>query len=106
MVAETWWHLDLQEEARQPESALTVDVSGDGATGRLVDAPPVYDPGGPVLLVTHTEDQSALARIEQRAVRAGARVSVVSQAAADEPLGVMLEARGYTRTTEFYESPA
>ena len=46
------------------------DIEVDGARGRLVPAPPIYDPGGPVLLVTELESTDALARIEEVAARA------------------------------------
>ena len=48
-VAESWWHRDL-EVVDGP--AVWHDLTG----ARLVAAPPVYDPGGPVLLVTEVDD--------------------------------------------------
>lgn len=106
-VAETWWHRDLPV----PRLALTQPHSDDphifveGAEGRLIPAPPVYDPGGPVLLVTTAENLSALRRIEESAIRRGATVSVVTQAPGDVGLVDVLGAAGYRRTTDFFESP-
>ena len=98
---ETWWHLDLPASSGAP-SLDTEDVSCNGAVGRLVLAPPVYDPGGRVLLVTRADDEAALALVEQKAARAGATVSVVSQLPTDDRLIDLLQQRGYTRTTDFY----
>ncbi len=99
-LAETWWHRDL--DGFTP-GAGTGSIDVPGARGRLVPAPPVYAPGGPVLLVTEVEDAVALSAIEQRAAEAGAPVSVVSQTAGDESLTGLLTAAGYRRTCDFYE---
>jgi hypothetical protein len=50
-LVESWWHRDLPTNvsaAAISDPVLTVA----GASGRLVEAPPVYAPGGPVLLVS------------------------------------------------------
>lgn len=93
-VAETWWHRDLELSDR-----LMGPVDLPGA--RLVAAPPVYDPGGPVLLVTEFRDADALQALEQRAAGAGARVSVVSQRPEDVGCADLLVAAGYRRTCDF-----
>jgi hypothetical protein len=87
---ETWWHRDL---AAQP-SSVTADepLEVDGAQGRLVPAPPIYAPGGPVLLVTEFRDRRALAELEHRAEGRGAAVSVVTR-----------DPGGYRHTCDFYE---
>lgn len=104
-VIEAWWHRDLDTvdptERLDPESAIAVDR----AEGRLVPAPPIYAPGGPVLLVTSVDSPAALGRIERAAAQRGAPVSVVSQHPADSGLRHLLEAAGYTLTTEFSETP-
>eukprot|EP01032_Pedospumella_encystans_P034647 gene34647-39174_t len=101
-----WWHRDLE-----PFTGLNVvsehkSVSVEGAEGRLVPAPPVYDPGGPVLLVTSVVSPEALRRVEQSAARRGARVSVVPQPPADTSLATLLNHAGYTLTTFFFSTPA
>ncbi|WP_341927140.1 hypothetical protein [Nocardioides psychrotolerans] len=101
-----WWHRDLE-----PFTGLNVvsedkSVSVEGAEGRLVPAPPVYDPGGPVLLVTSVVSPEALRRVEQSAARRGARVSVVPQPPADTALATLLNHAGYTLTTFFFSTPA
>jgi hypothetical protein len=99
-LAESWWHRDL--DGFTPGAApRPVDVPG--ARGRLVSAPPVYAPGGPVLLVTEVADAAALTTIEQQAASAGAPVSVVTQKPGDGPLADLLTAAGYIRTCDFFE---
>ncbi|MDO9495936.1 MAG: hypothetical protein Q7J48_09555 [Nocardioides sp.] len=103
--AEVWWHRDLE-----PGTGLNVvvedpAVSVAGAAGQLVPAPPVYDPGGPVLLVTSVESADALTRIQQSAARRGATVAVVAQDLADPgdaATAALLTEAGFTVTTYFF----
>jgi hypothetical protein len=99
--AETWWHRDLPE----PLSGSPVDgsVHVGGARGTLVEAPPVYAPGGPVLLVAEFRHRRALAEMEREAARRGAPVSVVTQLPGDGIREEILMAAGYRRTCDFYE---
>jgi hypothetical protein len=99
--AETWWHRDLVE----PPAVLQTDESLQvrGAQGRLVGAPPVYAPGGPVLFVTELSDRRALIEMEQQGASRGAAVSVVTQAPEDGVREELLLAAGYRRTCDFYE---
>jgi len=102
-LAEVWWHRDLE-----PATGLNVvsedpAVSVDGAVGRLVPAPPVYDPGGPVLLVTSFESVDALTRVQQSAARRGARVAVVTHDPADTATTVRLVEAGFVVTTHFFD---
>lgn len=104
-VAETWWHHDLPHDPQAwmwpavPED--TPEVTVEGASGRLVPAPPVYDPGGPVLMVGQLAGAEPLAALERAAAQAGAVVAVIAQAAADTERGELLRQAGYLRTSEF-----
>ena len=98
---ETWWHRDVDPAPLADDEGVDIEV--DGASGRLVPAPPVYDPGGPVLLVTDVESADALTRIERAAAARGARVSVVTQSSDDDRLRGLLEGAGYVLTTHFCE---
>ena len=100
-VAETWWHRDLPDAT--PVSGAAAEIDVPGATGRLVPAPPVYDPGGPVLLVTRVESPPALAAVEAEAGARGATVSVVSQAPGDGDTAAIARSAGYVETTFFME---
>lgn len=100
--AEVWWHRDLE-----PATGLNVvvqepTISIEGASGQLVPSPPVYDPGGPVLLVTSVDSVDALARIQQSAARRGATVAVVSQDPSDSASAALLTESGFVVTTYFF----
>ena len=100
---ESWWHRDLEPGAdRLPEGGDPVLIV-DEAQGRLVPAPPVYAPGGPVLLVTQVTSPDSLTGIERAAAQRGAYVSVVTHQHRDEQLAELLTSAGYKRTTDYYE---
>jgi hypothetical protein len=108
-VAESWWHRDLDDRPTTPAAPaapaaeLGQELGGElGEHCRLVPAPPVYDPGGPVLLVTTVPGAAWLADAERAAAARGATVSVVSQDPADSALAGLLAAAGYRRTTDYY----
>lgn len=69
-------------------------VSGHGFSGHLGPAPPVYDPGGPVLLVHRIEPGVPLAAMEQEAAGWGAVLAIVPEAPAG-PRSGELTAGGY-----------
>ncbi len=102
-LAETWWHRDLPLVQVRGEGDR-VELSTAGARGRLVPAPPVYDPGGSVLLVSQAETGTALAALEDEAAERGATVSVVSQRADDLMRELLLVDAGHVRTTAFFET--
>lgn len=102
-VVESWWHRDLTHVAPSAHDPDDSGVQVDRAAGRLVPAPPVYAPGGPVLLLTSLTDPSALSVIEDEAARRGAPISVVSQRCEDDQLAQLLKSAGYKRTTNYYE---
>jgi hypothetical protein len=102
VLAESWWHRDVTGELSTiaPDRAVSVD----GASARLVSAPPVYSPGGPVLFLTDVRDP-ALA-LEEGVIQArslGSPVVVVSQPPEAGALVGELEAHGFTRHCDFME---
>lgn len=100
---ESWWHRDLEPAAdRLPEVDGPVLIV-DEAKGRLLPAPPVYAPGGPVLLVTQVTSPDSLMGIERAAAQRGACVSVVTHQPGDEQLAELLATAGYKCTTDYYE---
>lgn len=101
-LVEVWWHRDLPVAQVRGESER-IQLTTDGAAGRLVPAPPVYDPGGPVLLVTDVATAPALAAIEAEAAGRGATVSVVTQAPEDLVREALLVGAGHRVTTYFFE---
>jgi len=75
-------------------------IAVQGASGRLVEAPPVYAPGGPVLLTFDVDSGTALTAIEDAASAGGAVVSVVSRDPR-QPTNFLTSA-GYKPTTDFF----
>ncbi|MFC7406660.1 hypothetical protein [Georgenia alba] len=107
---ESWWTRDLptSESSRSDGGRLAVESDGgrltvDGGAGRLVTAPPVYAPGGPVLLVTEVTGLAPLLALEQAARQVGAVVSVVAVPAGDATGRDLLEDAGYRATTDYHE---
>ncbi|HEY9291130.1 MAG TPA: hypothetical protein VIP98_07625 [Microlunatus sp.] len=99
--AESWWHKDLSPEAGgTPPEDRKINV--EGASGMLLPAPPVYAPGGPVLLTGDVADATSLAAIETAAAAAGAPVAVVIQRADDAARAELLTSSGYLRTNDNY----
>lgn len=72
----------------------------------LVDAPPVYNPGGPVCFVEEWQgDESLLADAEQEASKRGAVVVRVVCAHDDTSRAEILAKHGYTVASEWYTAP-
>ncbi len=72
----------------------------------LVDAPPVYDPGGPVCFVEKwQDDETLLADAEQEAVKRGAVVVRVICPHDNASRAKMLAKHGYTVASEWYTAP-
>jgi hypothetical protein len=99
------------------ETLITlVAVTGGGlagyAVGRLVPAPPVYDPGGPTCLVDDyavadaadwpTTGVDLLRAVWQAAEQRGAAQIVVVTAHLDEPKRAALETSGLTMASEWW----
>jgi hypothetical protein len=76
-------------------------VQGTGFAGRLGPAPPVYDPGGTVLLTDDLPGRASLAAVEAGAAAMGAVVAIVPAApgAADEQ---QLTQRGWTVASQWH----
>jgi hypothetical protein len=96
-LTEEWWVRPLADVARAAASEPA------GATGQLVTAPPVYDPGGPVCSVTSWDGTAgALDAVEAWAAAQGAVLAVVAVAADAVDRQEALDAARYTATSEWY----
>ncbi len=71
---EQWWVKPV-DPAGTPAASGRVD--GSGFSGFLGPAPPVYDPGGPVLLIDRVTDGTTTAAIEEGAAALGAVLAVL-----------------------------
>jgi hypothetical protein len=100
-VTESWWTHDLDPAGSVRAGADQISV--DGSTGRLLPAPAVYAPGGPVLILSTVGSRESLAAAERRAAAAGSPVAVVPQRADDLSRAQLLTAAGYRRTTDYYD---
>jgi hypothetical protein len=72
--AEQWWVKPV-DPAGTP--AASGRVEGSGFSGILGPAPPVYDPGGPVLLVDRVAEGTTAAAIEDGAAAVGAVLAII-----------------------------
>lgn len=100
-VVESWWHHDTAG----PLAAPHPDPDISGAHARLVPAPPVYAPGGPILFLTRVADPAAaLVDARARAAGLGAPVVVVGQQSGEAHLVSALESAGFVRHCDFLES--
>lgn len=99
-VAESWWLLELPR-ASGGEAGLRVDLAGTEAL--TVAAPPVYDPGGPVLFLGPVSDsRAALPVAVDTAPRLGCAAIVVNQVAGEEALAGALAQAGFRRHCDYY----
>ncbi|QDP95324.1 hypothetical protein FOE78_04815 [Microlunatus elymi] len=101
VCAESWWHKDL-DAAVDGTPPADRKITVEGASGLVLPAPPVYAPGGPVLLTGDVADAASLAAIEKAAAAAGAPVAVVIQQADQTPRAELLDQAGYIRTNDSY----
>lgn len=81
--------------------ARTGRVQGTGSVGRLGPAPPVYDPGGPVLLADDPPRTASLAAVEGDAAAMGAVLAIVP-AAPGVAREQQLTQRGWTVASQWY----
>lgn len=97
-LVDQWWVKPLRPEG---SSTTTGRVDGPWFSGILGPAPPVYDPGGPVLLADRLDDGCALAELESEAQRIGAVLLVVPtlpQADREQ----LLEQRDWSVASQWY----
>jgi hypothetical protein len=73
-VAEQWWVKELRPAG---QTAGYGRVEGPGFAGILGPAPPVYDPGGPVLLADRVADDADIAVFEREAAAMGAVLAII-----------------------------
>jgi hypothetical protein len=92
---EEWWV--------RPPDAPTEDAADGDHTATLVAAPPVYDPGGPVLMTeTVAADTQAVDGLLAHGARQGAAIVVVPVAAADATRRALLAERDFSIASEWY----
>ena len=100
VVSERWWVRTL--DADPPGTVYEGTVSGDGFTAVLSAAPPVYNPGGPVVLITAFSDAASLRMAELEATNSGVVLSILPIAAGSLPHEHAARDAGYEVASEFY----
>lgn len=104
-LVESWWHRDIEDEAASGDEVGAVSVVG--AAARLVSAPPVYAPGGPILFLTDVQEpDAALEDAVRKASVLGSPVVVVSQTPRDDTVATKLRAHGFNRHCDFLDGQA
>lgn len=76
-------------------------IEDKGFNGYLGPTPPIYDPGGSVLLIRDIKDKTSLEDIEKQGSRWGAVLIVVSQTPNSPRIGE-LEKKGYEVAPEWF----
>ena len=99
--AESWWHRDVPGHGAASEAPPHLP----GAAVSVVPAPPVYDPGGPVLFVEDVTDEGCLVRAPAEAARLGCPLVVVGQPVTSTSLAAALSGGGYRRHCDFHTGP-
>lgn len=110
-LTEQWWVREL-EPAGETSPAGPVSpagsvspakpVTGSGFAARLVVAPPVYDPGGPVLDVSDLADDADLAVVEREAAGLGAVLLVLPVVPGSWWSDRVADLPGWTVATDWY----
>ena len=98
VLTENWWVKGLTPKGAADSTGR---VDGAGFSGIVGPAPPVYDPGGPVLLVEQVAVGTKAAAIEELAAELGAVLAVVP-VPAGERLGQDLHQAGFSIASAWY----
>jgi hypothetical protein len=103
-LTEEWWVRPLDDLTAPDPAGRTVPR---GATGLVVTAPPVYDPGGPVCQVTSWDGTAETLRsVGAWAAAEGAVLAIVPVEADAPGLREVLRTAGYTVASEWYRFEA
>jgi hypothetical protein len=98
-LVEQWWVRPCRAAA--PSAVSLGPVERSGFTGVLTAAPPVYDPGGPVLFIKGADPDTTVTEFEDEAAKLGAAVVVVS-AEPDAHREPELRSHGFTVASQWY----
>ena len=113
-LAEQWWVRELEPAgeggpAGEGDPARSVSpasparpITGTGFAGRLVPAPPVYDPGGPLLDVCGLADDADLAGVEREAAGLGAVLLVLPAVPGSRWSDRVADIPGWTVASDWY----
>lgn len=97
-LVQQWWVREVKPAGEPIDHG---QVQGPGFAGFFGSAPPVYDPGGPVLHVDRAQDDADLATIEVEAAAMGAVLLVLPTTPGADRVGE-LQRRGWTIASDWY----
>ncbi len=97
-VVEQWWVRELEPAV---EVGSPGRFNGTGFSGFFGPAPPVYDPGGPVLAVDRLADNADIVLLEREAAEMGS-VLAIAPAAPGSTLSTRLRQRGWSVASDWY----
>jgi len=100
VVGEEWWVKPLTPPTAGDTSHLPIERPG--LTAVKTAAPPVYDPGGPVMLVREVAGPDQLPALEATALEHGAVLAIVPAGPGDRALTAALAAAAYEVASQFY----
>ena len=95
-----WWVKPLDVSA--PGTAYSGTVDGEGFDATLTAAPPVYNPGGPVVIVNRVDSAVALERAEEKSRDLGAVLVILPIEPSSSKQEEAARTRGYEVASEFY----
>lgn len=98
-LAEQWWVRELHPGRAQAAAPGRID--GPGFSGIFGPAPPVYDPGGPVLQADRADDNAEVAVIEREATALGAVLAIIPAAPGTVRAG-QLARHGWSVASDWY----
>jgi hypothetical protein len=99
-LGESWW----VRPTDGPSSSAPAfgPLSSDGVEALVIPAPPVFDPGGPVLLVTALPEPTAATRIPAIAEKCGAVLSILPTKPASPDSLDAARAAGFDEVSRYY----
>jgi hypothetical protein len=97
-LVEQWWVRELRPAT---DPAMPGRITGSGYSGLFGPAPPVYDPGGPVFLAEHVDDDADIGVVEHRAAALGAVLAIIPAAPGTIRAGE-LQQQGWTVAPDWY----
>ena len=98
-VGESWWVRPGDDRAQ--DAQIFGPVAAAGIEALVIPAPPVYDPGGPVLLVTSIDSADRVVEVPLLAEEQGAVLAILPCPPISDLSRAAQEA-GFDETTQYY----
>ena len=99
-VGESWWV--RASDAPVSSAPAFGPISADGIEALVIPAPPVYDPGGPVLLVMSLVSPQDVGKVPDFAAAHGAVLAIVPSTPTKSEIADTARAAGFDETSRYY----